>query len=36
MTARGIDMQPSTPAELADILRRDYGQQAALFKELKN
>jgi tripartite-type tricarboxylate transporter receptor subunit TctC len=36
MTARGIDMQPSSPAELAEILRRDYGQQAALHKELKN
>lgn len=36
MTARGIDMQSSTPAELAEILRRDHGQQAALHKELKN
>jgi len=35
MTARGIDMQTSTPAELAELLKRDYGQQAALHKELK-
>jgi len=35
MTARGIDMQTSTPAELADLLKRDYGLQAALHKELK-
>jgi tripartite-type tricarboxylate transporter receptor subunit TctC len=35
MTAQGIDMQTSSPAELAETLRRDHAEQAALFKELK-
>lgn len=35
MTAQGIDMQPSTPPELAARLKSDYAEQAALFKELQ-
>ncbi|MBN9428475.1 MAG: tripartite tricarboxylate transporter substrate binding protein [Burkholderiales bacterium] len=35
MTAQGIDMQTSTPAELGETLKREYAEQAALFKELK-
>jgi tripartite-type tricarboxylate transporter receptor subunit TctC len=35
MSSRGIDMQTSTPAELAELLKRDYAVQAALHKELQ-
>lgn len=35
MTAQGIDMQSSTPAELGARLKTDHAEQAALFKELQ-